>query len=84
MKLLKEMVKGVRIMATKKKKDEKNKVIVCIAIILCFFIATIVFCILSERTGIGITNFVKVGIGWSIVWAVIIHFTFQKLVFKKE
>lgn len=74
-------VKGVRFMASKKK---KIRITICIAIILCFFIATIVFCILLKRAGTGITDFLKIGMGWSIVWAMIIHFSFQKLVFKKR
>lgn len=49
-----------------------------------FFIATIVFCILLKRAGTGITDFFKIGMGWSIVWAMIIHFSLQKLVFKKR
>jgi hypothetical protein len=74
-------VKGVRFMASKKK---KIRITICIAIILCFFIATIVFCILLKRAGTGITDFLKIGMGWSLVWAMIIHFSLQKLVFKKK
>lgn len=58
-------------MASKKK---KIRITICIAIILCFFIATIVFCILLKRAGTGITDFLKIGMGWSLVWAMIIHF----------
>ena len=43
-------------MASKKK---KIRITICIAIILCFFIATIVFCILLKRAGTGITDFFK-------------------------
>ena len=67
-------------MASKKK---KIRITICIAIILCFFIATIVFFILLKRAGTDITDFLKIGMGWSIVWAMIIHFSLQKLVFKK-
>lgn len=65
-------------------KKTKSKTTACIAIALCFFVPTTVFCWLLANMTTDVTDFIKCVIGWSICWSMIIHRLVCTFVFEKK